>query len=107
MIPKFEGYAFSGLMTMIGGFGQYLWYLSKGRQFRWSSFFITLGLAFVLGMMLGAILPPDMPMRDGVMMTSGFSVYGVLKMVEERMPDIMSRVLSGLVGGTPKPPDRV
>lgn len=97
---KAQGFAYSGFITMIGGFGQYMYYLSKGKTFSWSSFLVTLGLAFVLGTMLGAIFPPEMPMRDGALMMSGFSVYGILKVLEDKFPKMAYRVIAGIFGFT-------
>jgi len=82
MIEKIKELAYTGSIAGVGGFANYLWYLSKGKPFKFTMFLINIALGFFCGNVIGCFIPTDFEYRDGILMIAGFAVWNLLAFFE-------------------------
>jgi hypothetical protein len=57
----------------------------RGAPFSWVAYAVFVGVAFLVGQILGDWLPTDMPGRNGVLMVAGTAAYPVLTALQARV----------------------
>ncbi len=69
----------AGAMAVIGGTARYLHEIQNGmRKFRWVSFALTTVVAFLVGIIVEQLLPPDTTGRGGLIAVCGLCAPNVI-----------------------------
>ena len=91
-VKEFALWIKSGAAGAFGGLIGYLLEVQKGRVFGWGAYVLFILAAFIVGSVLGDMLPEELPGKGGLLMVAGTIAHPLLSKFQEFVMALVDKV---------------
>ena len=93
LVATLARYTISGLIAAFGGVvGVAVNVMQKKMDFKWSTAFVFIITAFLVGQVIEDWMPPDLPGKGGILLIAGTAALPVLSLLQSKVNALLEKL---------------